>query len=832
MAATEGVQLNTGLNVQAKTEADAVLQRRKYIGMSVLRTEDPMFLTGRGHYTDDIHLAGMVHAAFLRSPHPHARIKSIDKEAALAIDGVHAVYTQEDFDPILAPFVTTNPRPGVKTVTRPIMDSVARYVGQPVALVLADSRYLAEDGVDALQVDWEILEPVMDPERALEPDAPLLRDDLDGTNNFAHIEFQRGDVDELFAKADKVFSKRFHHGRYMAAPLETRGVIADWDVHSGELTVWTSTQIPHLIRTYTAGPLGIPESKVRVIADHVGGGFGMKAHVFDEEALIPAASKLFGRPVKWIEDRYENLAASLHSKEIVMYLDIAMDADNNFLAFRGRYIGVGGAWPAHPWTSLIDTLPAASLLPSIYDIQAVRTEIDNPLTNRCPSGAYRGVGWTPGHSARETMIDDIAREIGVDPVQLRLQNCIPDEPFVTVTGMKYDGGSYGASIRKVVEMIDYDNLRKKQEELRKEGRYIGIGFSPYVEPTAWGSEVAKANGFAAEFFDAASVTVEPDGSITVTTGCHNHGQAHYTTLAQVAADTLGVPFESIRVIENDSTQAVYGTGTYASRTAVIAGGAIMRAGTEVRDKIIRLAAHAMEVSPEDVELADGVATVKGVPDKKMTMAELGFMSYYGGSNRVPDTEPALTATRSYDPPETYSNGTIVAIIELDVETGKVDLQHVACCEDCGTMLNPMVVDGQMIGAISHGIGGSMYEDLTYDENGQFLASSLMDYLYPSTTEVPDMDISHIETPSVVTEGGIKGMGESGNIAAGAACLNAIADALTPFGNVQITKTPIGPSEILDLIREARGGSGNGAGPAGGTAPAGTDTRLGQLSQDA
>jgi carbon-monoxide dehydrogenase large subunit len=799
---TEG--LNTGLNIQSTAEATEVLGRRKYIGKSVLRTEDPVFLTGRAHYTDDIHVAGMLHGAFLRSTHPHAKILSIDTERALAIPGVHAVYTGADFDAITDPIVTTVQRPEVETVTRMAMDStVARYVGQPIALVVADSRYVAEDGVDAIDIEWEVLEPVMDAEKALAAGSPILRPDLD-TNNFAHIEFQRGDVEGLFASAERVFKKRFHHGRFGAQPLEGRGVLADWDTHSGELLMWSSTQVPHLIRTYAAGPLRVAESKVRVIADHVGGGFGMKAHVFDEEILIPAASKLIGKPVKWIEDRYEDLAASLHSKEMIIDLEIAVDKDNNFTAFRGNYLGIAGAWPAHPWTSLIDCLPAAALLPSIYDIQAVQTSIDSVFTNRCPSGAYRGVGWTPGHVAREVFIDEIARELEVDPVQLRLQNCIPDEPFLTVTGMKYDGGSYAASIRKTMEMLDYDELRKKQAKLRKEGKYLGIGFSPYVEPTAWGSEVAKANGFAAEFFDAANVTIEPDGSVTVTTGCHNHGQAHYTTLAQVAADTLGVTFESIRVIQNDSAQAVYGTGTYASRTAVVAGGAIMRAGQEVRDKVIRLAAHAMEVSPEDIELADGIAQVKGVPDKKLSMAEIGFMSYYGGSARVPETEPMLTATRSYDPPETYSNGTITAIVEVDAETGKVDLQYMACCEDCGTMLNPMVVDGQMMGAIAQGIGGAMYEELAYDENGQFLAASLMDYLYPSTTEVPHIDISHIETPSSVTEGGIKGMGESGTIAAGAAVVNAIADAISGLGKVQVLKTPLGPSDVLDMIRIAKG----------------------------
>jgi hypothetical protein len=501
--------LNTGLNVQTRAEAGAVMDRRKYIGMNVLRTEDPTFLTGKGRYTDDISLTGMVHAAFLRSSQPHARILGIDKTRALAIDGVIDVIVQSDLEGVIGPFSTTVARPEVETVTRAILNSTtALYVGQPIAIVVAESRYIAEDGVDALDVEWEVLDPIMDPEKALEADSPLLYPEM-GTNNFAHIEFQRGDVKGAFERADHVFRKRFHAGRFMAAPLEARGVIADWEEAAGELTVWSSSQVPNLVRTYTAGPLGIPESKMRVISDGVGGGFGMKAHVFDEEVLIPAASKLVGRPVKWIEDRYENLAASLHSKEVIIYLEMAVQDDGTFLAFRGHYIGVGGAWPAHPWTSLIDPLPAASLLPSFYDIEAVETSIDAPMTNRCPLGAYRGVGWTPGHSARETMIDDIARELGIDPLEIRLKNTIPDsEPFVSVTGMKYDGGSYSGSMNRVKEMIDYDGLLKKQAELRREGRYIGIGWSPWVEPCAWGSEVAKANGFAAEFFDAASVTID------------------------------------------------------------------------------------------------------------------------------------------------------------------------------------------------------------------------------------------------------------------------------------------------------------------------------------
>jgi carbon-monoxide dehydrogenase large subunit len=782
---------------------EATFAANNYIGMRVLRTEDPRFLTGRAKYTDDISLPGMLHAAFLRSPYPHANIKSIDASRAMGIDGVVAVLTQDSLDGVLGPFTTTLPMPEVKSITRPVMDShKAWWVGQPIAMVIATSRYVAEDGVDALDVDWEPLQPQMDAEANLEPDAPVLRAEL-GDNNFAHIEYERGDVDEVFETAAYVFSKRFHQGRYMAAPLEARAVIADYDSLTGDLTVWSSTQIPHFVRTLIAAPLGISESKIRVIADNVGGGFGMKCHIFDEEALIPAASRAVGSPVKWTEDRYENLAASSHAKENICYLDAAVDETGRILAFRGRFVGVGGAWPSHPWTSLVDSVVAAQHLPMIYDLKAVGYTVDTPLTNRCPAGAYRGVGWTVVSGARETLVDDIARELEIDAAEIRLKNCIPDEPFVTVTGQTFDGGSYSGSIRRTLEMMDYEKLRERQRELRELGRYIGIGFCAYVEPTAWGSDMAVQQGFKnATYFDSASVTVEPDGSVTVTTGLHNHGQGHETTLAQVTADTLGVPFESVRVIENDTARAVYGLGTWASRTAVIAGGAIMRAGSEVREKMVRLAAHAMEVSPDDVVLEAGGAMVKGAPSQFMEFSDIAALAYFGGDRRPSDAEPALTATRSYDPQTTYSNGTFVAIVEIDPETGQVDVEKYVICEDCGTIINPMIVDGQIAGGIAQGLGGALYEQLAYDADGNFLSGSLMEYLYPTSSDVPEMDISHIETPSAATEGGIKGMGESGALG-GVPVLNAIADAVSAFGPVVVERAPLGPSDVLDLIRRAK-----------------------------
>jgi carbon-monoxide dehydrogenase large subunit len=785
------------------TQVEVQLDRpEKYVGASVLRSEDPRFLSGQGIFIDDIHLPGMLHAAVLRSSQAHANVTKLDVERARALAGVRGVYTQEDIDAVAGPFVTTLPRPEVMTITRPALDShKVTFVGQPIAVVVAESRYIAEDAVDLIEVEYAPLPVVMDAEKSLEPGAPNIRPEIPG-NNFGHIDFQRGDVDAAFAAADHVFTKRFHQGRFTAAPLETRGVIGDYDSMMGEMTVYSSTQLPHVLRTLLAMQIGIRETKLQVIAREVGGGFGLKAHMADEEVIIPVISKLIGHPVKWIEDRYENLVASVHAKEQIIYLDVAVNADGTILAFRGRYIGVAGAWAPHPWTTYVDVLTAASLLPSFYAIKGVAYEVDAPLTNMCPLGAYRGVGWTVGHNARELMLDDIARDLDIDPVEFRLRNMIPDEPYVSATGMHYDGGSYSESIRKVMDIIDYPALRDRQKQLRAQGRYLGIGVSPYVEPTAWGSEGARANGFDTDYFDSANVTVEPDGSVLVTTGLHNHGQAHETTFAQVAADAIGVKIEDVHVRENDTRSTPYGFGTWCSRGAVIGSATITRAGQEVRDKLIRMAAHVMEVSPEDIELYDGVATVKGVPEKSMTVAQISGFTYMGGALRPEGVEPALTATRSYDPPETYSNGATVAIVEVDPSTGIVTIDRIVACEDCGIVLNPMVVEGQMQGAIAQGIGGAMYEQLPYDESGQPLASSLMDYLYPSTTEVPSIEVAHIETPSTVTEGGVKGAGESGMIASGSAVLMAIADALSPFGKVQITKTPVGPDEVLELIREA------------------------------
>jgi carbon-monoxide dehydrogenase large subunit len=768
----------------------------RYVGRSLPRFEDPELLRGRTRYLDDIRLPGMLEVAFVRSPYAHARIAGVQADTARALEGVAAVVTAAEA--AAAPeIVTGSSRPEAAEWRRPLLpgDRV-RHVGEPVVAVVAESRYVAEDACELVEVEYEPLEPVVDPERALEPDAPLLYDDR--ANNFAHIEFDSGGVDEVFARAAHVFSKRFHFGRTHAAPLEARGGIADW---SDGLTLWSSTQMPFLVRSMIAGLYGLPETAVRVLVPAVGGGFGLKVHLYVEEAILPFLSQLTGAPVKWAEDRYEHLAASGHSKEVVCTLELAVGEAGDFLGVRGRLLGDGGAHQGHPWSSLIDPLCAAAMLPGVYSIGAVAYEVDAAATNKCPTTAYRGVGWTSGQTAREVLIDDVARALGIDPVELRLRNCLPDgEPSTTATGCRYDGGSYGASLIRACELVGYDELRERQRSLRGEGRYIGVGFSPFVEQGGWAAEIAADQGFPGSgYLDSVSLTVEADGTVTLATGLQSNGQGHATTLAQLAADGLGVRPEDVRVVQGDTAAGGYSTGSWGSRTALIAGGSVLRASEDVRRKLLAVAAHELEASEADLEIEDGVVTVVGSPGQRLTVAEVAGAAYAG---RAPDgVDPALTATRSYDPPATYSNACIACVVEVDVETGRVSVERIVAVEDCGTMLNPLIVDGQVAGAVAQGIGAVLYEGLPYGDDGQFLAGSLSEFLYPTAPELPDVEVDHLQTPSPLTEGGIKGMGEGGLIGTPAAVVNAVADALEPFG-VSIEQTPLRPCDVLAMIDAA------------------------------
>ena len=782
------------------------MQGERWIGRRLPRLEDGRLLLGRGRYVDDITLPRMVEAAFVRSPFGHAEMGAIDTAAALAVPGVHAVITGRDLrEACTGPLVleATLHRPEVRTTRQQVLPTDrVRFAGEPVALIVADTRYIAEDAAALVDVEWQPLPAVVDENDALEAGAPVLHDDI-LDNNFGHLEFSKGDVDGAFARADHVFTKRFYSARSMAGPLECRGTIASYDTLTGEAEVWSACQGPYGLRAFLALVTGIPEGRLRVISPDVGGGFGVKGGIFPEEPALLVASKIVGRPIKWIEDRVEHLAASSHSKEMTIELEAAVSAEGRILALRGRYVTNAGAYAQLPPTPMVDALLAAAMLPSLYDVDDVSYIVDCSLTNKCPGAAARGVGWAPGQVARELLVDEIASALEIDPGELRLRNCIGPEPRTSATGLQYDGGSYAESIHKALAAVDYDELRRRQAQLRSEGRYLGIGISPYVEPAAFSTAFAQAAGFAAAAFDTANVTVESDGSVVVRTPFHSHGQGHHTSFAQVAADELGVSVESVRIEQGDTSKAVFGLGTFGSRSAVIASGSIAWAARDVRAKILAVAGHLLEAAPEDLELRDGFVTVRGAPATSMPIGAVAAAIYYGGpAVRPPDLEPTLTATRHYDPPETYSNGTIVAVVEVDAETGIVEIERVSVVEDCGTVVNPLIVDGQVTGAVAHGIGLALLEELHYDEEGQLLTSSLMDYLYPSATEVPSVEIGHLETPSPFTEHGVKGMGEGGTIAAPAAVVCAVADALSPF-RVRIDRSPVGPDYILSLLENAR-----------------------------
>jgi CO/xanthine dehydrogenase Mo-binding subunit len=788
------------------TPAAATARPARYVGQSIKRVEDPRLLAGKARFIDDLSLPGMLHASFVRSPYAHARVTSIDTSRALALDGVVAVFTGADLAEHIGPLVASGPmRDEVLTAMRqPLATEKVRHVGDAVAVVVATTPYIAEDGRDLVDVSWEPLPPVLDPETALEPDAPLLDESL-GTNNIAHIENSAGDVERAFAEADHVFSKRFVVGRSTAAPIEGRGIIAEYDERGGgHMTIHVSSQMPHLHRLLIAPVLGMPEGRITVRVPDVGGAFGLKCTVFPEDAVIPAVARRLGRPVKWIEDRWENLAAALHSKGMVCSMDIAVDADGTFQAFRGHFITDSGGYSSVPFTPVVDSQCAGNMLPSCYAIDNVAYAIDNPLTNKCQIGAVRGVGWVPGQLAREVAIDDVARALDLDPVDLRLRNMMGPEPQRNAFGATYDGGSYVASLELARDTLGYEDFRERQRVLREQGRYIGVGFSPFVEPTGWATKSAVAGGLPNGFFDTASVTMEPDGSVTVTTGLHSHGQGYETTLAQVAADELGLPIEMVRIAYGDTDSASYGMGTYASRGAVIGTGTIMEAAGEVRDRLLRLAGTLLEASHQDVELRDGQAAVKGAPNRSVPIGQVAIFGYFGGDARPDEVQRrGLTATAAYDANETYANGCAAAVVEVDVETGLVTLEQMIAVEDCGVVLNPMIVRGQVSGAVAQGIGIALLEDCVYDDEGEFVSGSLLHYLFPTTGEVPMMDLRTIETPSACSAGGVKGVGEAGTIATPAAIVNAVADALSPLG-VRIDRTPVTPTYLREVIRAAGG----------------------------
>ena len=776
----------------------------KLLGARVRRVEDPRLLRGGARYVDDVQLPGSLALAFARSPYAHARIVSVGLEAARRARGVHAVLAAADVEGFLPPLTVDHDpgsgRPPCRSVVWPVLASTTvRFVGEAVVAVAAEGRAAAEDAASLVEVDWDPLEPVVDVERAAEPGAPLVHERWPD-NLFQRVEASFGDAAGLFRTADLVVSETFRTGRHLALPMEGRGIVASWDPAGETLTVWASTQMPHVLRAEIARVVGIPEHSVRVIAADVGGGFGLKAHVFPEELLTAALARRLGRPVEWIEDRREHLAASQHAKDQIVRAELALSKDGTMLALRARITCDIGAYCEYPWPTFEANVTAMAM-PGPYKLRAFAYETLSVATNKCSIGAYRGVGQPIGVFATERLIDLAAEKLGVDRFELRRHNMIAREehPYVTVLGTEIESGSHRECLSKALELVGADRLAERREEARSRGRRRGLGLASYVEATTPGSRVWQMLGPATGGFEPATVRMDTDGRVSVAVGVNSQGQSHETTFAQIAADRLGLALAEVRVIQGDTATTPRGWVTGGSKSAVATGGAVLRAAETIRARILRAASRLAEIAPEDLDLRGGSVCRVTDGERIASIRDVARAAWLGRAPVSDGEDFGLEVTVRYEPPPlTHSNATHAAEVEVDVETGQIEIIRYVVVEDCGTMLNPLVVDGQIQGGVAQGIGSAIYEEIVYDENGQLLTGTLMDYLPPTAADVPRVEIAHIVTPSPYTAGGMKGMGEGGAIAPPAAIANAVADALREFAP-RVNRIPLTPERVLTMV---------------------------------
>ena len=775
----------------------------KLIGARVRRTEDLRLLTGQGAYVDDYRPSGLVHAAFVRSPYAHTRIVQLDVSAALRLDGVITVVTGQELGQEIKPVRAGSTMADYKeTGFPPLAVDKVRFVGEAVAVVVADSRYIAEDAVEQIRVEYDPLEALSDVEQARTDTTVLLHEEA-GSNVLLSRRFTDGDVDAAMESASVRVRERFRFHRHAAVCMENRGCVAEYSAGSASLTLRSTTQCPGLLRDALAELLDMPEHSIRVVAADVGGGFGAKSSLYPEELTLCALAKRLGRPVKWISDRREDLMTSTQAWDEIVDAELAVQQDGTIVGLRAEVVSDIGAYSIYPWTSTVEPVQTVSFLPGPYRIPHYRGRVQGVATCKAPMGPYRGVGRPLTTFVTEGLIDRAARRLGRDAVELRLQNSIrpQDFPYKTPSGIVWDRASLIECLRKARAVLDEKTARQRQAEARADGRWVGIGFASYIELTGVGSAIPVSPGMPVSTgTEAAFLRVDPSGTVTATFSVAPQGQGHETALAQLIGDALGVRFKDIRVICGDTALAPHGTGTYASRSAVIAGGAAIRAGQALKDKALRIAGHLMESNPAELDIQDGSVFIKGKADRRLPFREVAKAAY-GGLRRLPkDMEPGLEVTRFYDPYfGTASNATHVAVVEVDRDTYEVKIQRYIVVEDCGRMINPMIVDGQVRGGVAQGIGAALYEEVVYDEAGQLLTGSLVDYLVPTASELPPIEVHHIETPSPTTLGGFRGMGEGGTIGAPAALANAVSDALAPLG-IEINELPITPQRLFELVR--------------------------------
>jgi carbon-monoxide dehydrogenase large subunit len=767
------------------------------IGRSVRRLEDRRLLTGRGKYAADFRLPGMLHGAVLRSPHGHARLGAIRAKAALGLPGVIAVVTAEDLGDVGRIPVRLGSRPSlVACLQPPLARDRVRYAGEPVAFVVAESRYLAEDALEAVEVDYEPLPATADARRAVEVDAPVLHAAIGG-NVVATLDTRKGDAFGAMAGAHVRVKERFVIQRHTGVPLETRGLTAAFDPGPGILRLWGVAKVPHFNRRVLADLLPYPEHLIQFTELEVGGGFGVRGEFYPEDFLVPWSAMRLGRPVQWVEDRREHLMATNHSRQQWHEIEIGFDRDGRIVALIDRFLADMGAY-VRTHGVVVPELTAA-LLPGPYRIPNYLAEIRCVLTNKTPTGTYRGPGRFEGTFVRERLMDLAAGRLGVDPLDLRRRNFVtPAEMPYEVGGASldqrtvYDCGDYASALDKTLDALGYDAARRQQAEARRQGRHVGIGVACLVEKAGLGP------------WEYARVEVDATGHVVLYSGVAAVGQGIATTLAQVAADELNLPPERVTVVHGDSARVPFGVGGFASRGAAVALPAAAAAARKVREKMLRVGAALLEAAPDDLVLGDGAVHVRGVSDRRATFRELARAAVPG----PPGMEPGLCAEHFFEAPKmTYPYGCHAAVVEVDGETGVVKILKYAIAYDIGRAVNPMIVDGQLVGALAQGIGGALLEELVYDEQGQLLTTTFMDYLLPTVMEMPDSTAVRIleETPTPLNPLGVKGAGEGGSSGCGGAIANAVADALAPLG-VSITALPLSPDRLSALLRDARKGA--------------------------
>jgi len=774
--------------------ATTITKTETLVGKRIRRREDPRLITGTATYVDDIKMPGMYYAAILRSPHAAAKIRSIDIGKSVALKGVAAVFTGKDTEKAGA-VPCGALLPGLRVPHHHLLATDRVYmVGHPVAVVVAADRYIARDGADLIGVDYEPEQAVADPEKALEPGAHAVHPQW--ADNIAFTFHQEGgDVAKAFAEADVIVKQRIVSQRLIPNSMETRGVVAEWRAAERAMTLYTSTQAPHLVRSLVAQILGIEENRFRVVAPEVGGGFGSKIQTYAEEILMAYVSMKIHKPVKWIESRRENFLCTIHGRGHVDYYEIAAKRDGTILGIKLKIIQDLGAY----FTLLTPAIPTLSVLmmPGLYRTPNVSADIVGAFTNCAPTDAYRGAGRPEATHGIERMVDMLAAELQMDPAEIRLKNFVRNEefPFPTATGLVYDSGDYSAPLKKVMEMAGYDKLRAEQVEARKQGKLMGIGLSTYGEICAFGPSPATPAGG----WESATVKIEPSGKVTVLTGISPHGQGEETTLAQIAGDELGVDIDDILVSHGDTSLVQYGIGTFGSRSTAVGGTALYFALQELKTKIKKFGAMMLE--SEDITFSGGRCT-DNKTGKSVSLKEIAGASYRA-MKLPPNTEPGMVATYFWEPPNfTFPFGAHLVVTDVDRDTGAVSIRRYVAVDDCGNILNPLIVDGQVHGGVAQGIGQALWEQAVYDDSGQLVTGEFTDYTMPRAHMMPWIESGHTVTPTPVNPLGVKGVGEAGTIGASPAVVNSVVDALSPLG-VRHLDMPLTPEKLWKVISAGR-----------------------------